>query len=79
MKNPTDHELKILKICKATECETHNASFYVPCWTINSSTKFGHYPAICNRRALAAGFHGRVDPRSLHLNHRARNFKLKES
>lgn len=56
--SPDGNDLKILRICIETECIKHDATFYMPCWWIDSSTKFGHYPAICNERAVRAGLHG---------------------
>lgn len=58
-------ELFLTKVIERTRCTVHNKDATQPCWWVPMSTYDGVLPAVCNARALNAGFVGRIDPRSL--------------
>lgn len=47
------------------KCSRHKAEHGQPCWWIWPLSGRRKTPAICNQRALNAGFVGEIDPRSL--------------
>lgn len=44
-------------------CEKHLVPVGIPCWHLH--TDRGYKPAICNRRAVSAGFVGEVSAKSM--------------
>jgi hypothetical protein len=46
-------------------CNKHNALKGAPCFLIRKNEGFGHYAAICNKRAKRAGFVGEISAKAL--------------
>lgn len=57
-------ELYMDKVLNIT-CLRHNAIQGVPCFHIPKKDGYGYHPAVCNKRAIIAGFNAPIDPRSL--------------
>jgi hypothetical protein len=68
--NPT-FNLFIPSILQQTECRRHKVPVGTPCWvmfTVSGDSR----DAICNHRAVSAGWNGKIDPVSMLT--KARNF-----
>lgn len=54
-------------VMKRETCGPHKAQKDAPCWVIENSAGY-HNIAICNKRALKAGFRAPINSKSLRIN-----------
>lgn len=57
-------ELFIPAVIDRIRCGPHGKDTTQPCWWVPSLAS-GYLPAICNARALRAGYQGDINPKSL--------------
>lgn len=58
-------DLHIPDVLSRSTCYEHDALAGVPCYMIPNESDYGYHIGICNKRAIAAGKNGIIDPRSL--------------
>jgi hypothetical protein len=61
-------ELYIPTVLERTSCKNHDVPEGVPCFHIGNDES-GYNAAVCNKRALRAGFNARISKSSLVRNH----------
>lgn len=60
-------ELFLDSVLERVDCRKHKVPTGVPCFHIYKTTG-GYFPAVCNKRAVRAGFNAPIRPESLRLN-----------
>ncbi len=54
---------RIPEVFEREDCKKHNAPIDLPCWYVHAAK--GRLPAICNDRAIRAGFRALISKSSL--------------